>query len=149
MTLLLQGFGSVRLHFRLFNCQKVMLKRFATYFRSTFLISDSTSPIKQHESSSSFDLGSIKECTDYVVKLFKSLDLSKSGDTDYIPAIFTTKFADSLVKPLCIHIGVYFLRVQFLVYGSQPLYQKFTEKTTGLKLKITGPFLSHASSPKF
>lgn len=77
---------------------------FADYFLSTFLdpantdsyldISDQL-PTEAH-------IASIEICPSVVLKLLKSLDLTKSGGPDDIPPFYIVNCADSLVEPVCL-----------------------------------------------
>lgn len=77
---------------------------FAQYFHSTFRESGSNDmPYSEtYSSSNSSNISSIEINKDEVLKLLKTLDLSKSAGPDLIPALFIVNCAESLVKPLCI-----------------------------------------------
>ncbi|KAG6446943.1 hypothetical protein O3G_MSEX004647 [Manduca sexta] len=81
---------------------------FATYFHSTFqkpdsVVLDVNVPLSNVSSSSEItSINTINVCQSRVLKLLKSLDLSKSGGPDFIPPIFIVNCADSIVVPLCI-----------------------------------------------
>lgn len=77
---------------------------FAHYFHSTFLQPEKQDQIPKMTENSicTGSISSVEIRDEEVLKLLKSIDLTKSGGPDTIPPLFITNCAESLVKPLVI-----------------------------------------------
>ncbi|KAJ8717226.1 hypothetical protein PYW08_005625 [Mythimna loreyi] len=75
---------------------------FSNYFHSTFQNPDSIVIPSRENNNSVTSISTIEISHEEVLKLMKSLDLTKAGGPDSIPPIFIVSCAVSLVDPVCI-----------------------------------------------